>query len=523
MSGRPRRRNATETFAPRRGRTVPGVAPEATPPLPGRHDTLAEAMDAAVTAFGDREAYVDGPRRLTYAEWMASAAGVAAELTRRGVQPGDVVAIALPPSIDYAVAYAAIVRVGAVASGLNLRLGPREVTAITSLAAPVLAFVDDDAPLAGLLTNIERITRADLGEAAMRPGAPRHRGRASDPVVIIWTSGTTGSPKGAWFDHDALRAAITTAGVMSAPFDRRLASTPFAHAGYMAKLWEQVAWGSTMVISPTPWAATDTVRLIADERITVAGAVPTQWAKVLEEPGIERLDTSSLRIGVVATAPAPPDLVEQVTARLGCALVVRYAMTESPSITGTEPGDPPDALYRSVGRPQPGVEVELRDDGVVVATGDVGRVHVRSAGMMRGYWGDPRLTAEAIDADGWLRSGDLARFDADGNLVLVGRVGDMYIRGGYNVYPLEVEHVIAEHPDVAEVAVVGVATPVLGEIGVAFVVAQPGRIAPGLDALRTWCRARLADYKAPDEVVVLDALPRTPMLKVDKDALRARQ
>lgn len=480
-------------------------------------------MDAAVEAFGDREAYVDGARRLTFAEWIAAADGVAAQLAARGVGPGDVVAIALPSSIDYAIAYAAIARLGAVASGLNLRLGPREVAAITARATPKVVVVDDGAPLGGLAPEVVRLTRRELAGARAEAARPEPRGRSSDPVVIIWTSGTTGAPKGAWFDHDALRAGVTTAGVLSAPVDRRLVSTPFAHAGYMAKLWEQVAWATTVVISPTPWAAADTVALIASERITVVGAVPTQWAKILEEPGLDALDTSTLRIGVAATAPAPPELVEQVTARLGCALVVRYAMTESPSITGTEPGDPPETLFRTVGRPQPGVEVELRDPtGAAVASGEVGRVHVRSAGAMRGYWNEPALTTNALQPDGWLRSSDLGRFDPDGNLVLVGRVGDMYIRGGYNVYPLEVEHVLAEHPAVAEVAVVGLPTEVIGEIGVAFVVARDATGPPGLDELRAWCRARLADYKAPDRVVVLDALPRTPMMKVDTDALRAQ-
>jgi acyl-CoA synthetase (AMP-forming)/AMP-acid ligase II len=511
-------------FNERRRRYGAVVDDAPAPPLAGRHETLAQAMDAAVTAFGDHEAYVDGARRITFAEWIAAADGVAAELGARGVRPGDVVVIALPPSIDYAIAYAAIVRLGAVASGLNLRLGPREVAAICACAAPVLAFVDEYAPLTGLPDSIPSLSRRELAASARRLPLPARRGRSSDPVVIIWTSGTTGVPKGAWFDHDGLRAAVTTAGVMSAPFDRRLVPTPFAHAGYMAKLWEQIGWGLTIVISPTPWTAAETVALLGAERITVAGGVPTQWAKLLDEPGLDAVDTGGLRIGVVATAPAPPELVERVTARLGCALVVRYAMTESPSITGTEPGDPPDVSYRTVGRPQPGVEVELRDEaGVEVRAGTVGRLHVRSACVMRGYWNAPELTADVLDADGWLRSGDLGHLDPEGNLVLVGRVGDLYIRGGYNVYPLEVEHVLAEHVGIKEAAVLGVPAPVIGEIGVAFVVPVAGCEAPTLDELRAWCGARLADYKAPDRLVVLDALPRTSMLKVDTAALRALQ
>lgn len=495
-----------------------------TPPLVGRYETVAEAMDAAASAFGEREAYVDGERRITFAEWIAAADGVAAELAERGVRAGDVVVIALPPSIEYAIAYAAIVRLGGVASGINLRLGPREVAAICSCAPPTLAFVDDGAPLAGLPEGVETLSRRELAMAARRSPLPARRGHPSDPVVIIWTSGTTGVPKGAWFDHDALRAAVTTAGVMSAPFDRRLVPTPFAHAGYMAKLWEQIGWGMALVISPTPWTAGEMVALLGAERITVAGGVPTQWAKLLDEPGLATVDTSALRIGVVATAPAPPELVARVSERLGCALVVRYAMTESPSITGTEPDDPPDVSFRTVGRPQPGVEVEVRgDDGAPVARGEIGRVHIRSACVMRGYWNAPELTAEALDDDGWLRSGDLGAFDTAGNLHLVGRVSDLYIRGGYNVYPLEVEHVLAEHPAVDDVAVIGVPAPVIGEIGVAFVVVAPEHRAPSLEELRSWCQARLADYKAPDRIVVMDALPRTPMQKVDTAALRALQ
>jgi acyl-CoA synthetase (AMP-forming)/AMP-acid ligase II len=289
----------------------------------------------------------------------------------------------------------------------------------------------------------------------------------------------------------------------------------------MAKVWEQVAWATALVVSPVPWRASDMLRLLVEERITVAGAVPTQWARLLEEPGLDDADLAALRLGIAATAPAAPELVERVVERCGCPVVVRYAMTESPSITGTEPDDPPDVQYRTVGRPQAGVELSLRDEqGAAVPDGDVGRIHVRGAVVMRGYWRDPAATAEVLDADGWLRSSDLGHLDPDGNLVLDGRVGDMYIRGGYNVYPLAVENVLAEHPAVDQVAVVGVPEPQLGEIGVAFVVPAARDDPPSLEEIRAFCRAQLADYRAPDRLVVLDELPLTPMLKVDKHALR---
>jgi acyl-CoA synthetase (AMP-forming)/AMP-acid ligase II len=206
--------------------------------------------------------------------------------------------------------------------------------------------------------------------------------------------------------------------------------------------------------------------------------------------------------------------------RLGCPVIVRYASTETSSITGSSPGDPDEVVARTVGRPQPDTEVEVvdRETGEPLGTGEIGVVRCRSRANMRRYWRDPERTRDVLDADGWITTGDLGSFDADGNLTLHGRTGEMYIRGGYNVYPPEVEAALDEHPAVERSAVVGVPDPVLGEIGVAFVV---GRDVKG-DELRSWCRSRLADYKAPDRVVVVDELPLTSMLKVDKRALADR-
>jgi acyl-CoA synthetase (AMP-forming)/AMP-acid ligase II len=207
--------------------------------------------------------------------------------------------------------------------------------------------------------------------------------------------------------------------------------------------------------------------------------------------------------------------------------VVRYTSTESSLGTSTDPGDPDEVVATTVGRPVPGVELALCDgEGRPVATGEVGRVRLRSRAAMRGYVGDrgagrpldTAATAAALDADGWITTGDLGRLGPDGNLRLVGRVSEMYIRGGYNVYPAEVESALGGHRALAAAAVVGAPDPVLGEVGVAFVVAAPG-VTPTLEELRAWCSARLADYKAPDRLRLVDELPLTPMGKVDKRAL----
>jgi acyl-CoA synthetase (AMP-forming)/AMP-acid ligase II len=186
--------------------------------------------------------------------------------------------------------------------------------------------------------------------------------------------------------------------------------------------------------------------------------------------------------------------------------------------------DDAEVVATTVGRPAPEVELRIVDpaDGREQPTGEVGEVQCRSAAMMRGYWRDPVRTAEAVDAEGWLHTGDLGLVGVDDNLRIVGRLKEMYIRGGYNVYPAEVEAALAEHPSVARAAVVGAPDPVLGEVGVAFVVPAPESAPPTPEALRSWCRDRLADYKAPDRFAVVDELPLTSMLKVDKSALAAR-
>lgn len=483
-----------------------------------------ELLDAATIAHGYRDAYVEADgTRITFADWVDRARAVAEQLTGLGVGPGDVVALMLPSSIDYAVCYAAAAMLGAITTGLNPRLGPREIDAVLDQAAPVLVIRDSrNAQLPPVPAGLAELARSDLARGhadadhLLSPAIDR-----KTPVSIVFTSGTTGLPKGAWFDADNLAASAAAAGVMSVPYDRRLTSTPFAHVGYMSKLWDQLVWGTTIVIAPAPWTAAAMFDVLRAERITVAGAVPTQWAKLLELPGVTPEALPCLRIGVVATAPASPALVERTAERLGVPLVVRYAMTESPTICGTEPDDPPDVQCRTVGRPQTGVAIRITDDaGLLVPAGDVGRVRVKGGCVMRGYWKNSALTDSAFDAEGYLVTGDLGKVDTDGNLVLVGRSGDMYIRGGFNIHPVEVEQVLAEHPRVRAAAVIGHPADVIGEIGVAFIVPDDPADPISLPALRDWAKTQLSDYKAPDHLVVVGELPLTAMSKIDRTRLR---
>jgi acyl-CoA synthetase (AMP-forming)/AMP-acid ligase II len=487
--------------------------------------TLGDLFEEIGTREPDALAYVDGEQRMTYGEWLTGADSLAAELRARGVAPGDVVAFWLSSCIDYAVAYAACTRLGAVATGINTRLGPGETTAILQRCEPVALLhegdtfaIPDDAP-----TPKVTMSRAEVAQAwtAGTELIGRPRRAPGDPVCIVWTSGTTGLPKGAWFDHRAMEASARLSNILSSYHDVRLMPVPFPHAGYMNKLWDQVEFVINSVLTGTPWTVESMLENMVRERVTVGQGVPTQWSKFVDLPQLDEADLSSLRLASTGSAPVTPELAEKMRTRLGCPIVVRYACTESSSITGTRVDDPPEVLLHTVGRPQEGIELKLvGGDGAAVPQGDVGVVTLRSPCSMRGYWNDPERTADALSPDGWITTSDLGELRDDGNLVLKGRTSEMYIRGGFNVHPLEVERVVADHPKVSRVAIVGTPAPTIGEIGVAFVEPIDAADPPTLEELRAFVGARLADYKRPDRLEVVTALPMTAMLKIDKRVLQ---
>ena len=491
-------------------------------PFDGDFANLPALFDAVVEQCGDVEAFVDAGRRITFAQWGRAADGAAMRLASMGVGQGDVVGISLPSSIDYAIAYQAVLRLGAIASGMNPKLGPAETEHIIARSEPKVIITDT------LVSPIPTLSLEELRSSYEdTPFMARPQIALDDPVAIVWTSGTTGKPKGAVFDAACMRAMARAAGPLSQIGDRRLSPLPFAHVGYMTRVWDELMHVITTIICPTPWTAAGALELIGAERVTVGQGVPAQWQMMLAHPDLATTDTSSLRIVSSGAARIPPEMVDAMRDRFNSPVVVRYTSTEACVSTGTSLDDPDDVICNTVGTPGAGVEMELRlDDGrgrVVQRTdsGDteVGTVCLRSRAIMRGYWREPELTADAIDADGWLLTGDLGFLDARGDLHLAGRSTEMYIRGGYNVYPIEVENHLGQHELVDRVAVTGTAAPVLGEIGVAFVVPADASNPPTLEQLRTWCNERLASYKAPDALVLLDELPLTAMSKIDKRAL----
>jgi len=288
----------------------------------------------------------------------------------------------------------------------------------------------------------------------------------------------------------------------------------------MTRVYDQLVHRAALILTPPVWTADRMLDVLAGQRVTLGQGVPTQWEKLLTLDRLAEADLSCLRLVSTGASRVPAALVRALHTRLRCPVVVRYASTEAPLAFGTRIDDPIETVAATVGRPLGGAEVEIRGaDGSALPPGETGRVFLRTRAAMRGYWRAPELTAQAIALDGWLASSDLGRLDSEGNLVIVGRADDAYIRGGYNIYPSEVEAALAAHPAVARVAVVGIPAPVIGEIGVAFVVR--GRTDTLTEAaLAAWCRSRIADYKVPDRVVFVADLPVNATFKVDTGRLR---
>jgi acyl-CoA synthetase (AMP-forming)/AMP-acid ligase II len=494
---------------------------------------LGELIGEAARRFGDRPAFVAAEGwPVSYRDLDRLSDEVAAGLRLRGLAAGDVVGLVLPPIPDYVVAYLAAAKVGAITAGVNARLSPPERNGVLDVVAPRLVLATAElAPTApappGEVVEVRPAERADdmfsdlrtRGETApILPDDPERR------IAIVFTSGTTGAPRGALFCNRQL-AAVTGIDVgerWGPGGGRTLAGTSFAHLGPMTKLPGNLRQGGTAFLTHR-WRADEALRLTAEHGMTSIGGIPTQVALMLRVADFERYDLSALRGIVIGGGPATPALVREARVRFGVPLAVRYSCTEAAIGVGTTFTDPEEDAELSVGRPLAGVTLSvLDDDDRPVPPGEVGAVCLQSPAVMSGYWRDPDATAAAFTRDGAVRTGDLGWVDDEGRLRLTGRSKEMYIRGGYNVYPMEVEAVLAEHPGVAAVAVVPRPDAVMGEVGVAVVVPRPARAQPELDELRAFASGRLAPHKLPEELRVVDALPLTAMEKLDRRALQAQ-
>jgi acyl-CoA synthetase (AMP-forming)/AMP-acid ligase II len=513
----------------------------------------------------DHEAVVDTGSRLTYGELPGAVDLYARGYVAAGVGAGDRVGIWAPNCGEWVLAALGALRAGAVLVPMNTRCKGGEAAYIVRASGAttlvtVRGFLGVDYPalLRGHETGaLERIVLLrDEGQTEPSPAvellalapfldagtgvdaaATAGRVRALGPEDLsdlIFTSGTTGQPKGAATTHgQSLRTFGTWASIVGlAATDRYLVVNPFFHTfGYKAGILACLLTGATIV----PEAVFDARRVlqhIAEERISVLPGPPTLYQSLLAEPTRGDYDLSSLRLGVTGAAVVPVELVHAMRNDLGFSTVLTaYGLTESSgTVTMCRRSDPPEIVATTSGRAIPGVEVRVVVDGDEVPRGEPGEVEVRGYTVMAGYWQDEEETSAVIDAEGWLRTGDIGVMDLDGNVAIVDRVKDMFVVGGFNAYPAEIEAMLRGHPGVAAVAVIGVPDDRLGEVGCAYVV-PAGPDGAGLDAegaealareLLAWSRHEMANYKAPRGVVVVEALPVNAGGKVLKRELRAR-
>ena len=526
--------------------------------------TIPALLRQAAQDAADLEALVDGDVRMTFAELDAAVTRFARAAIAHGLEPGDRIVIWAPNSADWVISALGVLAAGGVLCPLNTRFRGEEARYAIAKVQATMVILDDTFLRAGYLAALRGDgpspaigqpvpllpsvrTVVDLSAAGREqagddvwsladftalagqvdPSVIDGRIAALDPegmADILFTSGTTGYPKGAMVSHASnLRVDLEWARLVGL---RRGAATsmvhPFFHSfGYRAGILACLLLRATII----PVAVFDVgtvLRLLEQERVTVFPGAPTVYTSLLEHPDLGAYDLSSVRLAVTGATVVPVPLLHRMREELGFRdVITAYGLTET---CGTATVCPPDTdlerISTSCGRAIPGTELRIAGaDGQTLPAGEAGEVLVRGYNVMLGYFEDPVATAEVIDEDGWLHTGDVGWVDEDGYLRITDRIKDVYMNGGFNVYPAEVERVLREHPAVSDVAVVGVPDPRMGEVGSAFVQTVPdwsGDEPVLVDELADWCRDRLANFKRPRSYRIVETLPRTPSGKIQK-------
>lgn len=511
-----------------------------------RTDTIPHLAEAAAQQWPHAPALVEDGCQWSFAElWREARAAIAACIAE-GIGEGDRVAIWAPNSRFWVLAAIGAMGAGAAVVPLNTRYKGREAGDILRRTKARILFTvgnflgtdypallnDEDLP------NLQRTVLFDGGSAGDNGWADFvAAGSGHDGVVdaalarltadhlsdILFTSGTTGSPKGVMMSYarvlPQVKVWISNTGLRAG--ERYLIVNPFFHSFGMKVGWVACLMAGAVMVPMPQFDVAEAARLIEQQKINFLPGAPTIFQMLIAHKREHPFDSSSLRGGTTGAATVPPILIEQIRSELGLAdIITAYGMTECVNITGCRPGDPVDLIAHSCGAAIPGNEVIIADDaGNEVPRGETGEILVRGQGVMLGYLDDPVATAEAIDAQGWLHTGDIGTMDAQGYVRITDRKKDLYITGGFNVYPAEVEKLLAAHPAIAMVAVIGVADERLGEVGRAFVVLRTG-MAANEDDLLAWSRANMANFKVPRNFVFVEDLPRNASGKVLKTELR---
>ena len=517
--------------------------------LPTNARRIGECVAFHAAREPDREAAVHGPARLGYRDLRDAMTRWARALLAAGVTRGDRVASLTPPSVEWLALMLGTTEIGAIWTGFHPRYRMPEFRHVTALAEPtvLIAFrrihgrdyaeelttlakehpsirrlVVLDEPLEGAVTAAGFLAGGEArGDRDLDLDAARDAVDIDDTAVLIFTSGTTGRPKAAMVRH---RALLTGAAVENEhwPMDRPrlLHMMPVNHIAGVGMVGVFGLYVGGTLVFQDRFDPGDLLRLLEEERIDHVLGSPVQFHLMANHPDFGSRDLSRLKFITWAGAPMADDLVARLHALPG-ELRTSYGMTElGLYVTYTESGADLETLSRTIGKPHPGFDIRVADAaGVVTGPGGQGEIQARGDWLLSGYYRDPQATADAYTADGWFRTGDVVKVRPDGNLEIVGRLREMFISGGFNIYPREVEIAIEAHPDVGMVAVLGVPDETFGEVGHAFVEPKPGKVAEGA-ALQKWCRERLANYKVPKRFEVRAELPRLPIGKIDKQMLK---
>ncbi|MET8628876.1 AMP-binding protein [Kitasatospora sp. NPDC004669] len=513
-------------------------------------DTIGENLDRAVRAFPERDALVDRPteRRWTYAQLAADVDALALGLLELGIAKGDRVGIWAPNCAEWTLTQYATAKLGAILVTVNPAYRSHELEYVLNQAGIRLLVAAERFKTSDYAAMIEEVRPncRDL-ERVVLLGSPAWdallaAGREADPALLVdrqaelapddpiniqYTSGTTGFPKGATLSHhNILNNGYFVGELLNyTERDRICIPVPFYHCfGMVMGNLAATSHGACMVIPAPSFEPGATLAAVAAERCTSLYGVPTMFIAELADPDFARYDLSGLRTGIMAGSPCPTEVMKEVIDRMGMAEVsICYGMTEtSPVSTQTRTGDSVERRVSTVGRVGPHLEVKVVDPatGRTVPRGEPGELCTRGYSVMLGYWNEPERTAEAVDAARWMHTGDLAVMDRDGYLAITGRIKDMVIRGGENLYPREIEEFLYTHPDILDVQVIGVPDARYGEELMAWIRMREGAESLTAEAVRDYCTGRLAHFKIPRYVHVVDEFPMTVTGKIRKVEMR---